>query len=153
MAPIGGSRRKHYQFTAIDDCTRLRVLKIYDRLNQKTAIHFVDYVFEKLPFQVQLIQTDNGAEFQSFPLARPRPRGPPRVHQAGHATAERQGRAFTPDRRREFYRCSTASCSTTLGSSPGSSRSGRTSTTSTVHTASWVDKLHTSGYAKPPGLV
>ncbi|PZR67262.1 MAG: IS481 family transposase, partial [Candidatus Dormiibacter spiritus] len=49
--------------TAIDDCTRLRVLKIYSRLNQKTAIEFIDYVLEKLPFGVQLIQTDNGAEF------------------------------------------------------------------------------------------
>jgi transposase InsO family protein len=41
------------------------VLRIYDRLNQKTAIQFADYVPGKLPFQVQLIQTDNGAEFQS----------------------------------------------------------------------------------------
>ncbi|MFI5287635.1 MAG: helix-turn-helix domain-containing protein, partial [Candidatus Dormibacteria bacterium] len=63
IAPIGGSRKKHYQFTAIDDCTRLRVLKIYDRLNQKTAIDFVEYTLEKLPFQVQLLQTDNGPEF------------------------------------------------------------------------------------------
>jgi transposase-like protein len=60
-----GSRRKHYQFTAIDDCTRLRVLRIYPRLNQKTAIQFADYVVEKLPFAVEVIQTDNGAEFQS----------------------------------------------------------------------------------------
>jgi transposase len=29
IAPLAGSRRKHYQFTAIDDCTRLRVLRIY----------------------------------------------------------------------------------------------------------------------------
>ena len=29
IAPLLGSRRKHYQFTAIDDCTRLRVLRIY----------------------------------------------------------------------------------------------------------------------------
>ena len=43
--------------------TRLQVLKIYDRLNQKAAIEFVDYVIEKLAFKVQLIQTDNGAEF------------------------------------------------------------------------------------------
>ena len=42
-------RRKHYQFTAIDDCTRLRVLRIYPRFNQKTAIQFADYVLEKLP--------------------------------------------------------------------------------------------------------
>jgi transposase InsO family protein len=64
IAPIAGApKRKHYQFTAIDDCTRLRVLRIYPRLNQKTAIQFADYVLEKLPFQVQQIQTDNGPEF------------------------------------------------------------------------------------------
>jgi transposase InsO family protein len=67
IAPLPGasSRRKHYQFTAIDDCTRLRVLRIYPQLNQKTAIQFADYVLERLPFRVEVIQTDNGAEFQS----------------------------------------------------------------------------------------
>jgi transposase InsO family protein len=66
VTPLPGApRKKYYQFTAIDDCTRLRVLKIYDRLNQKTAIQFVDYVPERLPFQVHVVQTDNGAEFQS----------------------------------------------------------------------------------------
>ena len=65
VAPLRASRKKHYQFTAIDDCTRIRVLRIYDRLNQTTAIRFIDYVLEKLPFAVEVIQTDNGAEFQS----------------------------------------------------------------------------------------
>src|SRR5207245_3469253 len=44
VSPLAGTRKKLYQFTAIDDCTRLRVLKIYDRLNQKTAVQFFDYV-------------------------------------------------------------------------------------------------------------
>lgn len=65
IAPLAGARKKHYQFTAIDDCTRLRVLRIYDRLNQITAIQFIDYVLEKLPFRVEVIQTDNGSEFQA----------------------------------------------------------------------------------------
>ena len=30
----------------------------------ETAIQFLDYVLEKLPFQVEVVQTDNGAEFQ-----------------------------------------------------------------------------------------
>ena len=60
-----GGRNKYYQFTAIDDCTRLRVLRIYPQCNQKTAIQFLDYLLERLPFQVQVIQTDNGAEFQT----------------------------------------------------------------------------------------
>ena len=65
IAPLKGSRKKHYQFTAIDDCSRIRVLRIYDRLNQQTAIRFLDYVLEKLPFKVEVIQTDNGVEFGS----------------------------------------------------------------------------------------
>src|SRR5215213_3302305 len=65
IAPLAGSRGKHYQFTAIDDCTRLRILRIYPQLNQKTAIQFVDYVLERLPFRVEVIQTDNGVEFGS----------------------------------------------------------------------------------------
>jgi transposase InsO family protein len=65
IAPIKAHRRRHYQFTAIDDCTRIRVLRIYDRLNQQSAIRFIDYVLEKLPFAVEVVQTDNGAEFGS----------------------------------------------------------------------------------------
>ena len=62
---IPGSRRRLYQFTAIDDCTRIRVLKVYDACNQRTAILFVDEVLRRLPFRVHVVQTDNGAEFQS----------------------------------------------------------------------------------------
>ena len=65
IAPLKGTRKKHYQFTAIDDCTRIRVLRIYDRCNQQSAIRFLDYVLEKLPFKAEVIQTDNGAEFGS----------------------------------------------------------------------------------------
>ncbi len=57
------SKRNYFQFTAIDDCTRLRVLKIYERNNQKNAIDFVNHVLSRLPFYVDVIQTDNGAEF------------------------------------------------------------------------------------------
>lgn len=61
---IGDTRQRYYQYTAIDDCTRLRVLRIYDRNNQRTAIQFVDYVLSRLPFKAEVIQTDNGSEFQ-----------------------------------------------------------------------------------------
>ncbi|MDH6123077.1 transposase InsO family protein [Kitasatospora sp. GAS204A] len=64
-APKVRRRAKYYQFTAIDDCTRLRVLRIYPRCDQKTAVQFLDYVLERLPFRIEVIQTDNGAEFQS----------------------------------------------------------------------------------------
>ena len=64
IEPLHGARKpRYYQYTAIDDCTRLRVLRIYDRNNQNTAIQFLDYVCQKLPFRVDTIQTDNGSEF------------------------------------------------------------------------------------------
>jgi transposase InsO family protein len=62
---IPGSRRRLYQFTAIDDCTRIRVLKVYDACTQRAAIAFIDEVLHRLPFRVLVVQTDNGAEFQS----------------------------------------------------------------------------------------
>jgi transposase InsO family protein len=62
---IPGTRRRLYQFTAIDDCTRIRVLKVFDACNQRTAILFIDDVIRRLPFRVHVVQTDNGAEFQS----------------------------------------------------------------------------------------
>jgi transposase InsO family protein len=62
---IPGTRQRLYQFTAIDDCTRIRVLKVYDACNQATAIRFVHDVLRRLPFRVLVVQTDNGAEFQS----------------------------------------------------------------------------------------
>jgi hypothetical protein len=72
---LPGSRRKYYQFTAIDDCTRLRVLRIYERLNQQTAIQFLDYVLAKLPFRVERIQTDIQRRRVpvGLPLSRARP--------------------------------------------------------------------------------
>jgi transposase InsO family protein len=65
IEPLGqaGRKRKYYQFTAIDDCTRLRILRAYPRCDQKTAIQFIDYTLAKLPFAVERIQTDNGQEF------------------------------------------------------------------------------------------
>ena len=41
---IPGTRKRLYQFTAIDDCTRIRVLKVYDACNQRTAMQFIDEV-------------------------------------------------------------------------------------------------------------
>lgn len=62
---IPGTRKRYYQYTAIDDCTRIRVLKIYDRCNQATSIEFFDHTQQQLPFPIRCVQTDNGAEFQS----------------------------------------------------------------------------------------
>ena len=59
-------RRKvrRYQYTAIDDCTRIRALRIYTRHTQKNAIDFFDHVLKKFPFRIRQVRTDNGHEFQ-----------------------------------------------------------------------------------------
>jgi len=56
---------RRFQYTAIDDATRIRAMKIYPKHNQKTAIEFIDYVLDKFPFRVHTIRTDNGHEFQT----------------------------------------------------------------------------------------
>jgi len=56
---------KRYQYTAIDDATRIRALKVYSRHNQANAMDFVDYVIDKFPFRIQCIRTDRGHEFQA----------------------------------------------------------------------------------------
>jgi transposase len=41
---IPGTPKRFYQFTAIDDCTRIRVLKVDDACTQRAAIRFMDEV-------------------------------------------------------------------------------------------------------------
>lgn len=55
--------RRLYQFTAIDEATRYRVLKIYAHNSIASAIAFVDEVRRRLPVAIQRIQTDHGSEF------------------------------------------------------------------------------------------
>lgn len=60
-----GNKVKRFQYTAIDDATRIRALKVYEKHNQISSIDFVDHVIDKFPFRIHTIQTDNGHEFQS----------------------------------------------------------------------------------------
>lgn len=62
---IEGKKIRRYQYTAIDDATRIRALKVYQKHNQGNAIDFVDYVINKFPFRIKVIRTDNGHEFQA----------------------------------------------------------------------------------------
>ncbi len=52
-----------YQFTAIDDCSRYKVLGVYRRRNAKSTLSFLERVVEEIPFPIQRIQTDRGLEF------------------------------------------------------------------------------------------
>jgi transposase InsO family protein len=60
-----GQKIRRFQYTAIDDATRVRALKVYKRHTQANAIDFVDHVIDKFPFRIREIRTDNGHEFQA----------------------------------------------------------------------------------------
>lgn len=60
-----GTGVRRYQYTAIDDATRVRALKVYQRHNHQNAIDFIDYVIEKFPFRIHTIRTERGHEFQA----------------------------------------------------------------------------------------
>ena len=75
-APVGEyaqsclGRERVFQYTALDDCTRLRVLRLYPRQNQHSSLHFLDEVRRALPFPIKKLQCDNGSEFPiAFKLA------------------------------------------------------------------------------------
>jgi len=58
--------RKVFQYTAIDDCTRFRVLRLYRRQNQWSSLDFFAELRRSFPFPIRQLQSDNGSE---FPLA------------------------------------------------------------------------------------
>lgn len=55
-----------YQFTAVDDCTRYKVVAIYSRVSAKNTLQFLEKLVEEMPFPIQRIQTDRGKEFFAY---------------------------------------------------------------------------------------
>jgi transposase InsO family protein len=60
-----GHKIRRFQYAAIDDATRFRALKIYDKHTQANAVDFVNCIIEKTLFRIREIRTDNGHEFQA----------------------------------------------------------------------------------------
>jgi transposase InsO family protein len=60
-----GKGVKRYQYTAVDDATRIRALQIFPKHNQECAIQFMDHVIDKFPFRIHTVRTDRGHEFQA----------------------------------------------------------------------------------------
>jgi transposase InsO family protein len=60
---VARGRSKWFQYTAIDDCTRVRVLRLYRRQNHRSSLAFLRELTAALPFQIRKIQVDNGTEF------------------------------------------------------------------------------------------
>ena len=63
LCPRDPLQTRYFQYTAIDDCTRLRVLRIYDELTLNHSLEFLQEVVAHLPFKIQAIRTDGGVEF------------------------------------------------------------------------------------------
>jgi len=56
----------HYQYTAIDDCSRFKVVELFTRRTAANTIKFLETVIEQMPFAIQRIQTDRGKEFFAY---------------------------------------------------------------------------------------
>lgn len=55
---------KHlYQWTAIDECTRIRFLYGFEEHTPENSVKFLSMLQVVFPFKIQTIQTDNGTEF------------------------------------------------------------------------------------------
>lgn len=55
---------KHlYQWTAIDECTRVRYVFGYEEHTPENSVDFLKRLLKAFPFPIQTVQTDNGTEF------------------------------------------------------------------------------------------
>ena len=54
---------KYYQYTAIDEYTRKRVLWASKEHNTYASYQFLKIIMKRFPFKIECIQTDNGFEF------------------------------------------------------------------------------------------
>lgn len=55
---------KHlYQWTAIDECTRMRFIYGFEEHTPENSVKFLKMLLDKFPFKIQTVQTDNGTEF------------------------------------------------------------------------------------------
>jgi transposase InsO family protein len=57
------AHQRCYQYTALDDCTRYRVLRLYRHLNLGNSVAFLRTVRDELPFPIRQMQSDHGTEF------------------------------------------------------------------------------------------
>jgi transposase InsO family protein len=55
--------KKYYQFTAIDCASSWRYLKIYDNIDNGSAISFLNDLIKTAPFRIRAVKTDNGSCF------------------------------------------------------------------------------------------
>jgi transposase InsO family protein len=64
--------QKYYQYTAVDECTRLCFREMYDEHSTYSSKDFLMKLIEAFPFPIREIQTDNGTEWTTALLAKDR---------------------------------------------------------------------------------
>jgi transposase len=97
-------RKGAYQFTAIDDCTRMKTIRIYPNKKVENTIHFLSEVIDTFGFPIQRIQTDWGTEFFNYDFQyelhehfiKFRPIRPKTPHLNGKVERTQQTVYFTP---------------------------------------------------------
>lgn len=62
-ACLRGALRHLYQWTAIDECTRMRFVYGFEEHTPENTVKFLKMLINVFPFPIKTIQTDNGTEF------------------------------------------------------------------------------------------
>ena len=60
---IRGNGKHLYQWTAIDECTRVRFVYAFEEHTPENSVKFFQLLQKVFPFPIQRVQTDNGTEF------------------------------------------------------------------------------------------
>lgn len=55
--------KRYYQWTAIDECTRIRFVYAFEEHTPENTVKFLKMLLKAFPFRIRTIQTDNGIEF------------------------------------------------------------------------------------------
>lgn len=62
--------KKYYQYTAVDECTRLCYREMYDEHSTYSSYDFLKKLIDFFPFPIREIQTDNGTEWTAALLTK-----------------------------------------------------------------------------------
>lgn len=65
--------QKYYQYTAIDECTRVVFRELYDEHSTYSSADFLKKLVKAFPFGIREVQTDNGREFTNAYLPQKTP--------------------------------------------------------------------------------
>ncbi len=74
--------RQVFQYTALDDCTRLRVIRFFPELTNSAGLAFLATLHTTFPFRIAMVQTDNDSTFTNWYTGAPKtaPNRPVRLH-------------------------------------------------------------------------